>query len=202
MGRILPCPAHQPLLFPPTARSFFLCCAVPHLPLKNPSRQPCPLSCARLGRRRAGPTYQSLPCRASSSSRSTVTWTTQLDTSSPRSLVPATPARIVSLSPNYLAANGGLARGNQSPCARGSASDGIARGSLPHLRGSRPKRPVPVPLPQRGSETWAATAAMESSSALSFEVQIRARVCWGLVLKCYELRTRQHKMLNVNVLRP
>jgi hypothetical protein len=23
--------------------------------------------------------------------------------------------------------------------------------------------------------------------------------CWGLVLKCYELRTRQHKMLNVNV---
>jgi hypothetical protein len=26
--------------------------------------------------------------------------------------------------------------------------------------------------------------------------------CWGLVLKCYELRTRQHRMLNVNVLRP
>jgi hypothetical protein len=26
--------------------------------------------------------------------------------------------------------------------------------------------------------------------------------CWGLVLKCYELRTRQHKMLNVNALRP
>jgi hypothetical protein len=26
--------------------------------------------------------------------------------------------------------------------------------------------------------------------------------CWGLVLKCYELRTRQHKVLNVNVLRP
>jgi hypothetical protein len=25
---------------------------------------------------------------------------------------------------------------------------------------------------------------------------------WGLVLKCYELRTRQHKMLNINVLRP
>jgi hypothetical protein len=25
---------------------------------------------------------------------------------------------------------------------------------------------------------------------------------WGLVLKCYELRTRQHKMLNVNALRP
>jgi hypothetical protein len=28
------------------------------------------------------------------------------------------------------------------------------------------------------------------------------RFCWGLVLKCYELRTRQHKMLNVNALRP
>jgi hypothetical protein len=26
--------------------------------------------------------------------------------------------------------------------------------------------------------------------------------CWGLVLKCYELRTRQHKMLNVNALHP
>ena len=23
--------------------------------------------------------------------------------------------------------------------------------------------------------------------------------CWGLVLKCYQLRIRQHKMLNVNV---
>jgi hypothetical protein len=28
------------------------------------------------------------------------------------------------------------------------------------------------------------------------------RQCWGLVLKHYELRTRQHKILNVNVLRP
>jgi hypothetical protein len=26
--------------------------------------------------------------------------------------------------------------------------------------------------------------------------------CWGLVLKCYESRTRQHKVLNVNILRP
>jgi hypothetical protein len=25
---------------------------------------------------------------------------------------------------------------------------------------------------------------------------------WGLVLKCYELRTRQHKMLNIKGLRP
>jgi hypothetical protein len=34
------------------------------------------------------------------------------------------------------------------------------------------------------------------------EVAVKKGVCWGLVLKCYELRTRQHKMLNVNVLRP
>jgi hypothetical protein len=26
--------------------------------------------------------------------------------------------------------------------------------------------------------------------------------CWGLVLKCYELRTRQHKMLMVKALHP
>jgi hypothetical protein len=26
--------------------------------------------------------------------------------------------------------------------------------------------------------------------------------CCGLVLKCYELRTRQHRILNVNALRP
>jgi hypothetical protein len=26
--------------------------------------------------------------------------------------------------------------------------------------------------------------------------------CWGLVLKCYESRTRQHKMLNTKALRP
>jgi hypothetical protein len=34
------------------------------------------------------------------------------------------------------------------------------------------------------------------------ELNLRQRWCWGLVLKCYELRTRQHKMLNVKVLRP
>jgi hypothetical protein len=26
--------------------------------------------------------------------------------------------------------------------------------------------------------------------------------CWGLVFKCFELRIRQHKMLNINALRP
>jgi hypothetical protein len=33
--------------------------------------------------------------------------------------------------------------------------------------------------------------------------QFELLCCWGLVLKCYELRTRQHKMrLMFNVLRP
>jgi hypothetical protein len=27
-------------------------------------------------------------------------------------------------------------------------------------------------------------------------------ICWRLVLKCYELRTRQHKMLDINALHP
>jgi hypothetical protein len=30
----------------------------------------------------------------------------------------------------------------------------------------------------------------------------REEECWRLVLKCYELRTRQHKMLKVKALRP
>jgi hypothetical protein len=30
----------------------------------------------------------------------------------------------------------------------------------------------------------------------------RVGFCWGLVLKCYKLRTRQHRMLNVKALRP
>jgi hypothetical protein len=39
--------------------------------------------------------------------------------------------------------------------------------------------------------------------AFSFEQAKGTNVmCWGLVLKSYELRTRQHKMLNVSILRP
>jgi hypothetical protein len=34
------------------------------------------------------------------------------------------------------------------------------------------------------------------------EREREGRRCWELVLKCFELRTRQHKMLNVNALRP
>jgi hypothetical protein len=31
---------------------------------------------------------------------------------------------------------------------------------------------------------------------------INEQICWGLVLNCYESRTRQHKMLNIKTLRP
>jgi outer membrane murein-binding lipoprotein Lpp len=34
------------------------------------------------------------------------------------------------------------------------------------------------------------------------EANTREAYCWGLVLKCYELRTRQHEMLNIDALRP
>jgi hypothetical protein len=43
----------------------------------------------------------------------------------------------------------------------------------------------------------------DSSDTDSFDIQSdNDDACWGLVLKCYELRTRQHKMLDVNALRP
>jgi hypothetical protein len=40
------------------------------------------------------------------------------------------------------------------------------------------------------------------NESLSNHPYVQYQHCWGLVLKCYELRTRQHKMLNVNVLHP
>jgi hypothetical protein len=43
-------------------------------------------------------------------------------------------------------------------------------------------------------ETYALIARLESIRILL--------ACWGLVLKCYELRTRQHRMLKVKALRP
>ena len=47
---------------------------------------------------------------------------------------------------------------------------------------------------------FASEIVLSSSSEYSSFLVVLS--CWGLVLKCYELRTRQHKMLNVNVLRP
>jgi hypothetical protein len=47
---------------------------------------------------------------------------------------------------------------------------------------------------------WFLNEAINSKSGSEFTGG--GRQCWGLVLKCYELRTRQHRMLNVNALRP
>jgi hypothetical protein len=38
--------------------------------------------------------------------------------------------------------------------------------------------------------------------SVSHHVPFRFSFCWGLVLKCYESRTRQHTMLNIKALRP
>jgi hypothetical protein len=46
----------------------------------------------------------------------------------------------------------------------------------------------------QSSQVLAPKGRMDARGGLGF--------CWGLILKCYELRTRQHRMLNVNVLRP
>jgi hypothetical protein len=43
---------------------------------------------------------------------------------------------------------------------------------------------------------------MVSLVSLVFLIKYVISICWGLVLKCYELRTRQHKTLVVNALRP
>jgi hypothetical protein len=47
---------------------------------------------------------------------------------------------------------------------------------------------------------WLLNEAINSKSGSEFTGG--GRQCWGLVLKCYELRTRQHKMLNINALHP
>src|SRR5690348_15340818 len=58
---------------------------------------------------------------------------------------------------------------------------------------------VPTSEPkQLQLECWAKPSAQKSGS----EFTGGGRQCWGLVLKCYELRTRQHKMLNNNAFRP
>jgi hypothetical protein len=43
---------------------------------------------------------------------------------------------------------------------------------------------------------------LEAAEARQKSYHDKRRKCWGLVLKCYESRTRQHKMLNVKALRP
>jgi hypothetical protein len=54
-----------------------------------------------------------------------------------------------------------------------------------------------------GKEDKEQCSDIRGFSYLAVDLSVRPqRRCWGLVLKCYELRTRQHKMLNINALRP
>jgi hypothetical protein len=65
------------------------------------------------------------------------------------------------------------------------------------LAGSEDEPPV-IGSTSFGSEAapaWSLNEAISSRSGSEFTGG--GRQCWGLVLKCYELRTRQHKVLNV-----
>jgi hypothetical protein len=64
--------------------------------------------------------------------------------------------------------------------------------------------PTPAPVAEAffGGMTKVRLAESVQDSKNGSEFTGGGRQCWGLVLKCYESRTRQHKMLNVNILRP
>jgi hypothetical protein len=65
------------------------------------------------------------------------------------------------------------------------------------LAGSEDEPPV-IGSTSFGSEaapTWSLNEAISSRSGSEFTGG--GRQCWGLVLKCYELRTKQHRVLNV-----
>jgi hypothetical protein len=68
-------------------------------------------------------------------------------------------------------------------------------GSQPTDAGSR----APPAAPNSSDKGKGAAGSSSSSGTTG---RSEGERCWGLVLKCYELRTRQHKMLNINVLRP
>jgi hypothetical protein len=64
------------------------------------------------------------------------------------------------------------------------------------------KVPAPVAEAFFGGMTKVMLAESVQDSKNGSEFTGGGRQCWELVLKCYESRTRQHKMLNVNILRP
>src|SRR5689334_19025713 len=71
------------------------------------------------------------------------------------------------------------------------------------LAGSEPEPPVIGSTSSFVAEdtfTWLLNKSISSISGSEFTGG--GRQCWGLVLICYELRTRQHEMLKVKVLRP
>jgi hypothetical protein len=59
------------------------------------------------------------------------------------------------------------------------------------------KVPAPVVEAFFGGMTKVMLAESVQDSKNGREFTGGGRQCWGLVLKCYESRTRQHKMLNI-----
>jgi hypothetical protein len=57
----------------------------------------------------------------------------------------------------------------------------------------------PIRCVRLGSFTYPGRGSPHLSEVQGLYIYI---YCWRLVLKCYELRTRQHKMLNIITLRP
>jgi hypothetical protein len=70
------------------------------------------------------------------------------------------------------------------------------------LAGSEHEPPVigSTSFVAEAASAWMLDEAINSNSGSEFTGG--GRQCWGLVLKCYESRTRQLKVLNVKVLRP
>jgi hypothetical protein len=71
--------------------------------------------------------------------------------------------------------------------------------------------PKDIPIPRAASEDFFTSRMArdlrvfpygQNIAAVVSAVMNKDRQCWGLVLKCYESRTRQQEMLNVNILRP
>jgi hypothetical protein len=95
---------------------------------------------------------------------------------------------------------------------RMDAADALTRSgtSPPNLdRSIEDRRPSVIAYlyPSRAARrhSFPAAARPPASATRRYTAQkshLRLPTCWGLVLKCYELRTRQHKMLNINVLHP
>jgi hypothetical protein len=70
------------------------------------------------------------------------------------------------------------------------------------LAGSEHEPPVigSTSFVAEAAPAWLLNEAINSKSGSEFTGG--GHQCWGLVLKCFKLRTRQHKMLNINTLRP
>jgi hypothetical protein len=55
---------------------------------------------------------------------------------------------------------------------------------------------------QKSCEEFSRVMTQKFEMSMMGELSYFLGFCWGLVLKCYESRTRQHTMLNIKALRP